>query len=225
MNQFFNYMESTLKKLSDENKEIYICGDFNIDLLKINSSDSHLIFYNLLNSHGLLSFITHPTRVVEGQMPSLIDNIFSNNIYDIVLSGNIYFNLSEHFSQFASIKRNKIDLKKIDMYGRDMSKFSADQFRDDVSIQKFQHNCDDPNLLMSDFVWRLTGATDRHAPIKKLSPKEVKTRMKPWITPEIRKLMKIRDRLFARKKREPDNATVRLAYNKCRNRVNHEIFR
>ena len=120
-----------------------------------------------------MPFITHPARVVEGQMPSLIDNIFSNNIYDIVFSGNIYFNLSEHFSQFASIKRNKIDLKKTDMYGRDMSKFSTELFRDDVSIQKFQHNCDDPNLLMSDFVWRLTGATDRHAPIKKLSPKEV----------------------------------------------------
>ena len=34
ISEFINYMESILKKFSDENKEVYICGDFNIDLLR-----------------------------------------------------------------------------------------------------------------------------------------------------------------------------------------------
>ena len=82
-------MDLTLNKLVNENKEIYICGDFNIDLLKMNDLDTHLEFYTLLNSHGLLPFIVQPSRVVDSQVPSLIDNIFSTNISDAVLSGNI----------------------------------------------------------------------------------------------------------------------------------------
>ena len=91
-NEFNNYLDSTLNKLVSENKEIYICGDFNIDLLKINDNDydTHLEFYTLLNSHGLLPFIIQPSRVVNNQAPSLLDNIFSNNISDAVISGNIY---------------------------------------------------------------------------------------------------------------------------------------
>ena len=68
----------------------------NIDLLKLDHKSTHLAFYNLMNSNSLIPFIIHPSRIVEGQMPSLIDNIFSNNVNDFVQSGNIYFNLSEH---------------------------------------------------------------------------------------------------------------------------------
>ena len=205
MDDFLMYMEKVLKTCQDENKELYICGDFNINLLKIESVGSYLQFYNILNTHGILPFIIHPSRVVEGQMPSLIDNIFSNNYQQYILSGNIYFTLSEHFSQFASVVREKIDVRKISMFGRNYSKFSEENFRDDVSIQRWRQDSTDANLLMSDFVWRLDGCAERHAPIKKLSPPEVKLRLNPWMTPEILKLIRVRDRLFARKKREPEN--------------------
>ena len=62
-------------------------------------------------SYGFLPLIIHPTRVVENQEPSLIDNIFTNNVSDDIISGNIYLTLSEHFSQFASVKHEKLDSK------------------------------------------------------------------------------------------------------------------
>ena len=34
MDDFNHYMEKTLSKINKENKEVYITGDFNIDLLK-----------------------------------------------------------------------------------------------------------------------------------------------------------------------------------------------
>ena len=61
------------------------------------------------------------------------------------------------------------------------------------------------------------------APIKKLSPKEIKTKLNPWITNDILKLIRIRDRLYARKKRQPQNNTVTEAYNRVRNQVSREI--
>ena len=221
--EFNKYLDATLDKLIAENKEIYICGDFNIDLLKMNDFDTHLEFYTLLNSHGLLPFIIQPTRVVDSQIPSLIDNIFSTNISDAVLGGNIYLTLSEHFSQFASVDRGCIDIKKIVMYGRNMKNFSEDDFRDDVSIQQWRQDTDDPNLLTLDLIWKLDGCADRHGPVEKLTPKEVKLKLKPWITLDIQKLMQIRDRLFARKKRQPENEHVREVYNRVRNSVSRQL--
>ena len=222
-NEFNKYLDATLNRLAKENKEIYICGDFNMDLLKMNDFDTHLEFYTLLNSHGLLPFIIQPSRVVINQVPSLIDNIFSNNISDAVLSGNIYLTLSEHFSQFASVNRNAIDVKKMTMYGRNMKNFSATDFRDDVSIQQWRQDTNDPNLLTYDLIKKLDGCAERHAPTQKLKPREVKFKLKPWITPEIQNLMRIRDRLFERKKRQPLNDHVRVVYNRVRNRVSRQL--
>ena len=98
-------MDSTLNKLVQENKEVYICGDFNIDLLKLNEVSAHLDFYTLLNGHGFLPFIIQPTRVVANDTPSLLDNIYSNNISDAVISGNIYLTLSEQ-AVFARWQKN-----------------------------------------------------------------------------------------------------------------------
>ena len=52
-----------------------------------------------------------------------IDNIFSNNIQDEVISGNILLTLSEQFSQSISVKRERIDIKKVNIYWRDYSTF------------------------------------------------------------------------------------------------------
>ena len=62
--------------------KIKICGDFNIGLLKLNKINNYQQFYNLLCSFGFLPLIIQPTRDVENQTPSLIDNIFSNNLSD-----------------------------------------------------------------------------------------------------------------------------------------------
>ena len=94
-----------------------------------------------------------------------------------------------------------------------------------VTNQQWKEDSTDVNILMGNFLWRLTGCADRLAPVKKLSLKDIKLRLKAWVTVEIRKLIEIRDRLFSRKKREPDNQTVKLAYNRVRNKVKNEIFK
>ena len=52
---FFNYLSNTLNKLTKENKELYLCGDFNIDLLKIDDKINYKKFYELLCSYGFVS--------------------------------------------------------------------------------------------------------------------------------------------------------------------------
>ena len=195
LSEFINYLETTLKKITSENKEVYLCGDFNIDLLKIDEINNYQLYYNLLCSYGFLPLIVQPTRVVENQTP-LIDNIFCNNLSEEVNSENIYLTLSEHFCQFVSIKREKMDIKNIKMYARNYSSFSSKDFHDDVSIQKWNYNLNNPTELFNDFFWRLEGCVDRHAPIKKLNCRDTKLKVKPWITAELSKMIKIKNKLF-----------------------------
>ena len=201
----------------------YVVILINIDFIKTDTEKCSTDFYALISSFGLLPYIIHPSEVVEGNIPSLIDNIFSNNIADRVLSGNIYMQLSEHFSQFASVKRDRIDIQKIVMYGRDWSKYDRDKFRDEISNHQWLIDSDDPSVLMSDFYSKLGGSADQHVKIKKLSPREIKLKLNPWITPEIKKMLDLRDRLFARKKREPSNQRVEQVYKIARNRVSRKI--
>ena len=109
------------------------------------------------------------------------------------------------------------------MYGRNMKNFSEIAFRDDVSIQQWRLDTDDPNLLTYDLVKKLDGCAERHAPTQKLNQKEMKFKLKPWITPATQNLMRIRDRLFERKKRQPENDHVREVYNRARNRVCRQL--
>ena len=85
-------------------------------------------------SYGTLPQIIQPTRVTPNTA-TIIDNIFTNNITDDIICGNILLTFSEHLSQFVSVNRGKIDYKKINMYERDYSKFTVESFRDDISIQ------------------------------------------------------------------------------------------
>ena len=55
---FFQYLESCFGKLAKENNEIYICGDFNYDLIKMETDHTIQNFFNLLCSYGFLPHYT-----------------------------------------------------------------------------------------------------------------------------------------------------------------------
>ena len=154
---------------------------------------------------------------------TVIDDIFSNNIQDNTISGNILLTPSEHFSQFLSVKREMVGIKKVNIYQRDYTNFSSDSFREDVSIQNWKYTHDNVHDSFSDFYPKLEGSVNRHAPLKKLTPEEVKLKSKPWLNVEIQKLIKIRNKVFARKKRQPNNVNHKRLYNLIRNRINRDI--
>ena len=114
LDEFLRYITKCLEILSKENKEVYIAGDFNIDLLKLDNFPSYLEFYNLMTSNGFLSQIINPTRVTTNTS-TIIDNIYSNCHENNQYSGNILLSISEHFSQFTSVERKKLDFRNINI--------------------------------------------------------------------------------------------------------------
>ena len=71
---------------------------------------------------------------------------------------------------------------------------------------------------------KLDGSVNRQAPFKKkLFPKDIIIKNKPWLSHIIVKMIKIRNKVFARKKWQPNNENLKSLYNILRNRVNREI--
>ena len=86
------------EKLSHENKQILIMGDFNINLL--NYDDKNIAdFLNTMFSYSYLPFINTPTRVT-GHSKTLINNIFYNKPMLNITAGNIISVISDHLIQF-----------------------------------------------------------------------------------------------------------------------------
>ena len=167
-----------------------------------------------------LPHILQPTRVTDYTV-TVIDNIYSNNLQDDI-SGNVLLTLSDHFAQIISVNREQIDSKKINVYQRDYSKFSNENFRD-VSFQNWNYSHYNVNDSFNDFYTKLEASVDRHAPVRKLTAREIKIKNKPWLSTEILKIIKIKNKIFARKKRQPNNENCERLYNLLRNRVNREL--
>ena len=73
MNKFIDNYTAFLQKI--ENKKVLICGDFNVDLIKSESSNDTTKFLDLIYSVGQYPLITMPTRITD-KSSTCIDNIF-----------------------------------------------------------------------------------------------------------------------------------------------------
>ena len=60
------------------------------------------------------------------------------------------------------------------------------------------------------FLKDLSTLTNKHAPIKKRSRKEIRMKDKPWINSRIQKMMRIRDRVLLRFKKHATDDNLKL---------------
>ena len=76
----------------------------------------------------------------------------------------------------------------------------------------------DINSKFNRFLSNLDKLVKTHAPLKKLTKKEVKLRNKPWINGKIQKMIRIKDKLLKKFKKSNDQPTRDL-FKKFRNRI------
>ena len=99
---FFSNFEKLLERICRADATVFVCGDFNINLLEEN--DKQVKRYGerltrLLRLNNLNIAIDTPTRVAKGSA-TLIDNIFTSQNKDFFSACNKDLGLSDHFSQF-----------------------------------------------------------------------------------------------------------------------------
>ena len=113
-----------LKKIN-----VFLLGDFNVDLLKYDKHAPTNEFLDSLSSHMFLPHIVQPTRI-STTSKTLIDNIFSNIHTPSSVSGNLTSSISDHLPQFLIVPDIFLNLSppKSNIYERDWNNFDQENF-------------------------------------------------------------------------------------------------
>ena len=198
-------------------------GDFNSNSLNYDSHAPTFDLMNILLSNSFLPCIALPTRI-SNSSATIIDNIFTNLTNSNITSGNILTHISDHFPQFLILENTIISQKKQDILKRDYSSSNENSFLNDFTKLdlNYLHNDNDINHIYNKFLEDITNLVDKHVPLKKCTNKELKLKTKPRINHRIQKMMKVRDPLLRKMKKNRNEANDRF-YKKFRNRVANEL--
>ena len=173
MKTFNDHIDQIMQKISNENKLLFLMGDFNVNILNYESHIDTNDFINTMISHYLLPYILHPTRVTN-HSETVIDNIFSNNTSYEIISGNIISHISDHFPQFIILNQVTINYKNCSYTKRDLSNFDEQKFINGFAslgtdfLQDTNHSL---NSKFGMFLQTVSNYVDNHAPLKKMNKK------------------------------------------------------
>lgn len=180
-------------------KDIFICGDLNIDLLKANSHKPTENYVDTMYSLSLYPLITRPTRIT-AHSATLIDNIYTNVLKDMQ-SGILINDISDHlpvFTLFAieqTSKKNNCDtmIKNI--------RITSEHSINDLNQSLSDHNWNDVlgeqdvNNAYRNFVNTVRHLYNHHCPVitRKCTWKE---KSSPWMTKGLLNACKKKNSLY-----------------------------
>ena len=220
--RLFDDFENFLSRCDLENKELLLMGDLNCDVSKF-PPDAHTRRLQFISCvYQLEQLINEPTRVTRTSA-TLIDLIFTNKKENIVKSGVIHLGISYHSLIFAVRNFFTPKSRQNARYVRNFKNFNATDFLNDLSQIPWENvaQYENPNSCWQ--LWKsfYLQILDRHAPFRCM---RIRANSLPWITPNIKNLMKARD--FHKKKAVKFNSQVHWAkYKDTRNKVNSELYK
>lgn len=175
-----------------KNTKQIICGDFNINLENLNELRT-TDFLNSMNSMGLFPLITKPTRITT-QSATTIDNIFTN-IDDIVMSGILMTDISDHLPIFTVIKySHKMVHNNTVKTRRNRSLKALGALNEDLTKQKWETvYVNDVNVAYNSFIETVTRLYNKNCKIIHYNGKK---KDQPWITKGIKNACKKKNNLY-----------------------------
>ena len=216
-----------MDKVSSEGKTLVLLGDFNIDLLKFDKDPNVLKFLDALGSYSLKPYINLPTRITE-KSKSIIDNIYISSLPFNANSGNFLTEISDHLLQFTIINcvsEHLHDCTK-DKFYRNWKKFNSKNFLNEfnnVNWDNFlQLDKNNPELSFQIFYKKLDKLINYNVPLKKITKKQIKRNLKPWVTKGIIKSMSLRD-LFLKKSINSKDTGIKSSYHTKYKRYRNSI--
>ena len=213
---FITEFDQILHNFQNSNKEVALCGDFNIDLLRLKEVNVFNEYFDTILSNGFVPKITLPSRIT-AQSSTLIDNIFiklSNN--SCTSSGILLLNISDHFPCFITldyINVRKEVHKTIRTWPRSEKQYInfKNEISENCTLEKFDMNIsEDPNRNYERLHDIIQAAYEKHIPMKIVKYKKYKHKKTKWITQGIISSINFRDKMY---KRLRDNLNNPELYN------------
>ena len=162
-------------------KKCYIGGDFNIDLHDKKRNKHIQELEDITMSRGFFPLISIATHVKPGCKPSCIDNLITNDIENILISGIIEEKISHHFPVFHIFNSDMKPIKNTSKYIQyyDYCNSNVDNFV--TSIENELNFYEITNFDM--FIEKFRQQLDNNCKLD--VPKESKRTVQnnPWITP------------------------------------------
>ena len=180
------FLKRIVSDIRYKNREIWILGDFNTDLLKRGEPRTTAMF-NFAKNAGLTHLINQVTRPnLRGG--SCIDHIMTNCVF-VQDHGILTDMISDHFTVFAVRKKKREDKRVVSEYVRDYSKFNSvvfGQLLDQTNWHVFDFEIN-PEIQWKIIYDRVIEILTVMCPIKKVHTRLVK---KKWLTKEIYALIR-----------------------------------
>ena len=206
---FMDEFAETLETLQVNRNAIYLCGDFNIDLLKINTKIHYKTFYNNLIAAGYLPRISLPTRVTN-HSATLLDNIFSTEFGNND-SGVIVNNISDHqmiytystLQERAAPTFHKKHIE-IEINNRQALELFLTKLRNCNIVDKLNTDENaDPNSNFECFMKHFMELKQQCLPRKKVRFNKKKHKVNAWLTPGILKSINSKNMLYKKLMQTP----------------------
>ena len=212
-NTFITHISHILDKIHKTGKSSYIVGDTNYDLLRLNHHKDTEEYYSLFTNHMYQQSITKPTRITD-HSATVIDHIWQNDISQSKSSlknrqGIIYTDISDHLPVFLITKSHPSKNTKTKITYREITESNMNKYK--LNLQSiFTSNYfipDDLNNTYNKFNNCITQIINESFPLKQKTVRQ-KTMTKHWLNNEILQEIKYKDKLFAKKLKNPTQENI-----------------
>ena len=224
---FTSSLKGILEVLEDEKKEIYLMGDFNIDLLHSSSHKRTNEFLDMLYSFNLYPMINKPTRISSNRA-SLIDNIFTNVIKKKTHNGIIYDDFSDHFPIFGILQNDELpkcrpNRKRNKVRKRIINEANMSLFKEKLKTADWSYLKEnaDVNESYDIFLDKYSSLYNECFPLKEMN-KKINECKRPWITKGLLKSITRKNKLYKASLKNPDMNHIN-AYKSYKNKLTNTI--
>ena len=189
--------------MNKSKQKYYICGDFNINLLKYDLVKNVTNYLNEVTSMSCNTLIDKPTRITKNSascVSHVYSNFDSNKIDNFIIMGDV----SDHYGTFSKIQGVSINQSYPDVYFRKTNLSEAQwanfNYELDESLKSLSFPTSPQSSNVNKMAKQITDAYNnlikKYMPLKKVSNKHNKKPDKPWITSGIKKSIRTKMKLF-----------------------------
>lgn len=212
-------LEGLLDYVSRNQLRLFLSGDINIDVQAVSPSQKE--FISLLHAYGFFNLIDAPTRVTCSSSTTI--DIIITNFDGRTTSGTIMSDISDHLPVFGffsmhsphqtptsnPLQYQRIDAITLDRFG---TAVSALEWCDVLSLNNVE---DSYNALIT----KIKVVYDKCFPLQRTRKQKAR---KPWMTYELIRKIKTKDKLFAQFLKSKELSKWQT-YKKYRNQLNREL--
>ena len=207
---FIRYFSQKLTELNSNNTA-FVCGDYNINLLLVDSDEHSGSYFDGILGSGFLPSITLLTRLSDNS--TLIENIFFNKQDIINITGILSNEISDHQAVVVNINLTmpRSKTKFLTIYSNTAE--SKINFKNDISSQSIYDKLDknlhaDPNINYNILEKEIINSMETHMQKKTVKFNRRKHKRDPWITFGILRSVNKKNQLYRTLKQTKMNLEI-----------------